>query len=250
MMKIRKGAVSGTILVLALFLIAWVYADAIVYTEAKLNADDAGKGDSFGVSLAVSGELLVAGASHGVNDSGINTGAAYVFRKVSGTWDQEQKLLASGGAANDMFGASADIAGDVLVLGSFWADQPGAIDAGAAYVFRHNGSNWLEEQKITLPGAQASDLIGASVGTSGNRIIVSGHGVGSVGRAFVYRYNGTSWVLEGTLGPSDGASGDQFGLNVDIYGNVAVVGSKYDSDDGTWSGSVYVFRFNGTSWAQ
>ena len=48
----------------------------------------------------------------------------------------------------------------------------------------------------------------------------------------------------------DGASGDDFGAAVAVEGNVAVVGAPEDDDDGSSSGAAYVFRFDGSGWAQ
>ena len=46
----------------------------------------------------------------------------------------------------------------------------------------------------------------------------------------------------------DGAFGDEFGKSVAVSGDVAVIGAYKDDDNGSNSGSAYVFRFNGASW--
>ncbi len=48
----------------------------------------------------------------------------------------------------------------------------------------------------------------------------------------------------------DGATDDQFGVSVSISGDVAVVGAAGDDDNGTNSGSDYIFRFNRLRWVQ
>ncbi len=50
--------------------------------------------------------------------------------------------------------------------------------------------------------------------------------------------------------PSDGTNGDQFGIAVSIDGNRALVGAYHDDDNGSNSGAVYVFEFDGTTWQQ
>ena len=50
--------------------------------------------------------------------------------------------------------------------------------------------------------------------------------------------------------PSDAAAGDAFGSSVSISGDYAVVGAKGDDDNGSGSGSAYVFKRSGTSWQQ
>jgi hypothetical protein len=73
---------------------------------------------------------------------------------------------------------------------------------------------------------------------------------GSTGSAYVFRYNGSVWEEEYKLLASDGASGDEFGYSVAIDGDVAVIGTPFDDDNGSSSGSAYVFRFQGSSWSQ
>jgi hypothetical protein len=52
------------------------------------------------------------------------------------------------------------------------------------------------------------------------------------------------------LVPDDGAAEDVFGTAVAIDDNTIVVGARYDDDNGSNSGSAYVFSDNGTSWPQ
>ncbi len=64
---------------------------------------------------------------------------------------------------------------------------------------------------------------------------------------YAYRWNGTDYD-EYKLTASDGASSDCFGYGVSGSGDVIVVGSPYDDDKGSSSGSVYVYRWNGTAY--
>ncbi|RMF71553.1 MAG: hypothetical protein D6744_17805, partial [Planctomycetota bacterium] len=108
------------------------------------------------------------------------------------------KLLASDGAAFDVFGGSVSISGDTAVIGAYLDDDNG-VDSGSAYVFTRSGSVWTQQAKLL---------------------------------------------------PADGAASDQFGLSVSIDGDTAVIGAYADDDNGSASGSVYVFRWNGSSWVQ
>ena len=66
----------------------------------------------------------------------------------------------------------------------------------------------------------------------------------------MFKRTGTTWAQEAKLLPSDGATGDDFGWSVSICGDYAVVGAQRDGNNGMWSGSAYVFKRTGTSWAQ
>ena len=113
---------------------------------AKLLADDGQATDLLGISVAISGDVVVAGA-YGHGENGAVSGAAYVYRFNGSEWLQEMELLASDGAAGDQFGTSVAIEGDVVVVGAPFEDENG-IDAGAAYAYRFDGTNWVQQQKL------------------------------------------------------------------------------------------------------
>ena len=72
----------------------------------------------------------------------------FVFMLVSKTYAAtETKLLPSDGAADDWFGYAVSVSGDVALVGAVEDDDNG-VDSGSAYVFRWNGSNWVQEQKL------------------------------------------------------------------------------------------------------
>jgi hypothetical protein len=61
----------------------------------------------------------------------------------------------------------------------------------------------------------------------------------------------SGWTQRAKLTASDGVSGDQFGENVSIDGDTVVIGANRDDDDGTDSGSVYIFnRDTAGNWTQ
>ncbi|MCH8259829.1 MAG: FG-GAP repeat protein, partial [Planctomycetes bacterium] len=170
------------------------------------------------------------------------------------------ELLAADGLAFDEFGTAVAISGEVLVVGAPRHDQNGS-SAGAAYVYRFdvNGSGtWAQETKLLPSELQAYDRFGLSVAVDGNVILVGAYGDddngGTAGAAYVFRYDpdASEWLEETKLLASDGASADYFGYSVAIDGNVAVAGAYRDDDNGSRSGSAYVFRFNDDSggWLQ
>ena len=60
----------------------------------------------------------------------------------------------------------------------------------------------------------------------------------------------TGWLEEQKLFASDGAAGDIFGESVSISGDYAIVGASGDDDNGSGSGSAYIFLRSGTGWVQ
>ncbi len=63
------------------------------------------------------------------------------------------------------------------------------------------------------------------------------------------RYLLSAYVSEKLTG-DDTSPGDYFGGSTDIDGDTVVVGASGDDDDGSNSGSAYVFRRSGATWIQ
>ena len=210
-------------------------------TEFKLLASDGAVGDNFGDSVSINGDVALIGAN-GDDDYGNDSGSAYVFRWNGSNWVEEQKLLASDGAAGDRFGQGISISGDVALVAA-----PGSV---GAYVFRWNGSNWVEEQKLLA----SDDGFGDSVSISGDVALLGASGENdkgyNSGAAFIFRWNGSNWVEEQKLLASDGAANDNFGDSVSISGDVALVGASEEEKGGPQLGKAYVFRWNGSNWVE
>src|SRR5262245_38829096 len=195
----------------------------------------------FGYAVSLSGNVALIGAM-GDDDAGSFAGSAYVFRYNGTTWVQEQELFASDPQWYVLFGLSVAVSGDVALIGA--ATDLGD-ESGSVYVFRYNGSAWVEEQKLLASDGQPFDEFGASVSVSGDLAVIGAYGTDDLGNesgsAYVFRYNGSIWVQEQKLHASDGQADDRFGRNVSLSGQRVLVGAYLDDDGGTDSGSAYVF---------
>lgn len=220
--------------------------------QAKFIASNAAQGDSFGTSVAISGESVIAGAP-GDDDGGSSSGSAYVFVRSGSSWSEQRKLYISDAEAGDRFGYSVAISGDTAVVGSYF-DDDGGSSSGSAYVFLRDGNSWAQQAKLTASDAAASDFFGYAVSISDESIVVGAYGDddgGSLtGSAYVYVRSGATWSEQFKLNPSDAAVGDRFGNAVAISGDSVVVGAYFDDDAGSSSGSAYVFVRSGSSWSQ
>lgn len=218
-------------------------------------ASDGLNGDNFGNAVAISGSFAIVGA-YGDNVGVIaDQGSAYIYFFDGSSWVQFQRLTASDGAAGDLFGSDVSISGNFAIVGAPSDDMPG-VDQGSAYVFFFNGTSWVELQKLSDPTVTAGDGFGISVCVKGNLAIVGSWKddaglVTDLGSAYIYGYDGSSWLLQRHINAGDGAAGDHFGFSVGIDGIHAVIGAP-DDDFGanTDQGSAYIFSFNGTTWLQ
>ncbi len=223
--------------------------------EQKLKASDAGGSDGFGNAVAVSGNLAVIGAQGEDTSAADNDrGAVYVFRFNGTSWVEEQKLNASDFAKDDRFGFNVAVDGNVILVSAYFDDNDGKPDTGSAYVFRHNGSTFVQEQKLLASDRAVSDFFASSVSLSGNVALIGATGdddLGdSSGSAYVFRYNGSTWVQEQKLKASDGTTFDVLGSGASVSGNLAVISAHGDDDEGNAAGAAYVFRYTGGSWVQ
>jgi hypothetical protein len=169
------------------------------------------------------------------------------------SWALQDKLTASDGAAGDQFGFSVAVDGDTIVIGAIGDGDLGSPN-GSAYVFTRTGTVWSQQEKLNASDSAAFDNFGISVALNEDTIVIGAafdddNGSDS-GSAYVFTRTGTVWSLQEKLTASDGSSGDQFGESVAINGDTIVVGADFDDDNGSNSGSAYVFTRTGTIWMQ
>jgi len=200
--------------------------------EVKITASDGAPYDNFGISVAIGNNKIVVG-SHQDDDDGSFSGSVYVYN-LDGTG--EVKITASDGAGSDLFGISVAIENDKIYVGSYRDDDNGS-SSGSVYVYNLDGTG---EVKITASDGAQYENFGTSVAAGNNKIVVGAAGGESV---YVYNLDGTGEVK---ITASDAADGDKFGTSVAIGNNKIVVGSYEDDDNGSSSGSVYVYNLDGT----
>jgi hypothetical protein len=248
--KIGLNNAQGTAYVFKVLTPAWLQ-------EANGVASDGTAFAHLGWSVALSGDTAIVGAITDDPGGVTNQGSAYIFVRSGATWTQQQKLLASDGAANDQFGNSVAISGQTAVVGAELADVGAATDRGAAYVFVRNGTVWTQQQKLLATDGAATDQFGRSVAISGGTIVVGAplDDLGSnlnAGSAYVFLRSGTStWTQQQQLTASGGLGSDLFGESVAISQNTIIVGAHLD-DVGSAAnqGSAYIFTRSGTTWTQ
>jgi len=217
--------------------------DDVWSEEQKLTASDGIAGDNFGISVSIDGDYAIIGAYVDDNIYGYDAGSAYVFKCTDDVWSEEQKLIASDGAAFDKFGFSVSIDGDYAIVGAFFDDDR----TGSAYVFVCTDDVWSEEQKLIASDGAAYDYFSRSVSIDGNYAIIGAKGDDDqMGSAYVFKRTDISWSEEQKLNASDGATGDNFGDSVSIDGNYAIIGASNNNN----TGSAYIFKCTCSSWSE
>jgi len=215
--------------------------------DIKLNANDGSAYSFYGTSVAISGDLAVAGAP-GHNTSG----RVYVYRFSSNQWSFEAMLTASDASSfnYDSFGQSVHTNGGKILVGS-----PGKnFYQGAAYVFSRSGNNWVEEAILTAADGEEADGLGCSVQLNGVYAVVGAKGDDDNGQAsgsaYIYRKTNGIWVEEAKLTADDGEEDDWLGFSVAMNSNKVLIGAQNEDSGGENVGAAYIWEWDGTEWIQ
>jgi len=208
--------------------------------QAYIKASNTDAGDSFGTSIALSGDTLAVGANGeasgttGINgdqddNSQPNAGAVYVFARDSSAWSQQAYIKASNTGQtdpltgeNDAFGWSIVLSGETLAVGAVFEDS------GASTI---NGDQTDNSQE-------------------------------KAGAVYVFTRDAATWSQQAYIKPSNTGSGDEFGWSLALSGDNLAVGALYEDSSSTGiggdetndglsnSGAVYLFSRSGTDWSQ
>jgi hypothetical protein len=204
----------------------------VISDANKITASDGSTCDWFGYSVAISGDYAIVGASYigyGVD----KLGSAYIFKREDLSWTQQSKLMANDEAVSDFFGCSVGIDGEYAIVGASGYEDYGE-QSGKAYIFKREGSNWIQQAKLTPSDSIPNNRFGYSVAISGDYAVVGALGVNS---AYIFKREGTAWIQQVKL-----THAGNFGISVSINGDYVIVGANGDDDRGTDSGAAYIFK--------
>ncbi|MBL9114880.1 MAG: FG-GAP repeat protein [Verrucomicrobiaceae bacterium] len=207
--------------------------------QAYLKAATPLQGDSFGLSVAISGNTIVAGA-YGDDSGGNDSGAAYVFLRTGSTWTQQAKLKAAVLDALDYFGWGVSIYGDSIAVGARGEDSSTAAingnqnddslsAAGAAYIFTRTGTTWAQESYLKATSPLMDGYFGTAVSLYGDKLLVGAPAdPAGAGNAELYLCRGGLWTWVKTITHLDPNAGDALGISVSIGENWMLAGAEGD----------------------
>lgn len=268
--------------------------------QAYIKASNTGVSDNFGRATALSGDTLAVGAwqesssATGINgnqadNTGLGSGAVYVFVRSGGTWTQQAYVKASNTGAFDFFGNAVALSGDTLAVGALGESSAAtgvngnqaddsAGGAGAVYIFVRTGTTWSQQAYVKASNTGIADGFGSSVALSGDTLAVgapgedsAATGIGgneadnnadSAGAVYMFVRAGTRWTQQAYVKATNANAGDLFGTSLALSGTTLAVGAlgedsaarSIDGDQAdnraSEAGAVYVFVRTGTTWMQ
>lgn len=277
---------SGAVYVFGLTDLGWEMQALL--RPAAVDGDGA---DLFGehVALSADGNTLAISArgddsaASGIggdplDDMAENCGAAYVFVRDAGAWNQQGYFKPAVAAAGMEFGSSIALARDgaTLAIGAYFEDGSGAV-----HVFARESEGWIAQTRLKGENTEAGDLFGSTVALSadGNTLAIGAvdedggtMGVDSVpdeaaeraGAVYVFfRFDGM-WKQQAYVKASNPGVADNFGSSVALSasGDALAVGAMGEASAATGvdgdqandlaanAGAVYVFAREKNAWSQ
>lgn len=195
--------------------------------------------------------IAIGGTRH--DGGGSDAGRVQVFTWNGSSWIQKGSDL-YGEAVNDYFGASVDMPdNNTLAVGATSNDGNGS-SSGHVRVFAWDGSSWVQKG-TDIDGEAINDKSGGSVRMGdANTIAITARNNDSngsdSGHARIFEWNGSAWVQKG-LEIVGEVAGDKMGWGLSMpNGNTVAIGSELNDGNGSNSGHVRIFDWDGTSWGQ
>jgi hypothetical protein len=219
----------------------YIFSETSGVLKTTLTSPNAQFDGNFGISVAMSGQLVAVGAWCETVSSQSCAGRAYVFNATSG--QLLSALSSPSPTAYGYFGFSVAISGQAVVVGAYCESVAGHECAGRAYVFNATTGSLISKLKSATP--QTEGYFGLSVSVSGKLVSVgawgeNGPGLPEAGSAYVFRLKGG---LVSTIYSPNAQVDGAFGYSVSISGGIVAVGAPqenfYGNVDGGTSYSFY-----------
>ncbi|MBF0188679.1 MAG: DUF4347 domain-containing protein [Magnetococcales bacterium] len=244
------------------------YYDGTDWTQqAKFMAPTPRQYDTFGVSVAIDGDIAVVG-SLGERYSATNSndmGAVYVFERSGVSWSQAARLAPSdadlSATSGMFFGGDVAIESTTIIVGAP-GNASGTNGQGQAYIYEYDGSSWNQAALLTDDTLPYNSFFGGSVDIDESGYAVIGaanadtHGTYAGGVYVAERSSTTgAWSLDGEMLVSSTVSmEDHFGFHVRIDDGTIAVGVPFDDLTSSTEneGAVFLFRQdeNSATWTQ
>ena len=220
--------------------------------QQRLTLPNGNASDRLGLSVAVDGDVLIAGAP-GRDAAVVDQGAAYIWRRSGGTWVLESTLTRSAPASGDRVGSAVDIEEDVAVAGAPNAEGAGQSDAGVVLGWQRISGTWQALPELESPEASAGAQFGSAVALSGSRLLVGApgddvDGDNVRGSAELYLLDSGQWLRRQRVVVAEGQADDQFGSALALGGNVVGITAPGTLIDGqVLAGAAYAYVSLATS---
>jgi len=168
---------------------------------SKLQALNETNGSKFGCSVDIDDLYAIVGSPDYNNRKGI----VYIFKRQNNEWFEDNKIELEE-SNQEGFGYSLSLYGNRLLIGT--------DNSIYAYIYRREGTAWIQEAKLTTNNPSASNKFGKSVSLDKNYAIIGDYeGRGAV---HIFKYNGIEWGQKKSLTSNEATHNEQFGFCVSV----------------------------------
>ena len=199
-----------------------------------------------GGEVEIDGNRLAFGARYD-DTYGTRAGSVSVYDFDGSSW-QPTGLPIAGLAAYDNLGDALSLDGDRLAIASPRRQRAGASGDGAVTVYAYDGASWAPLGQTIFP-SHSVGAFGHAVELKGDHLAISTleTNVDRPSTVVLYEYDRGVWnqIGDTLLSPVADA---RFGAEVQIEGDILVIGSSPSTREAPYSGEVYSYRWDGGAW--
>ncbi len=221
---------------------------AWVQRGSDINGESSNDNSGYSVSMP-HGNFVGIGAYRN-DDNGGNSGHVRVYKWNGSTWTQRGGDI-DGEAIGDESGSTIIMPDtNTVAIGARNNDGNGS-NSGHARVYRWNGSDWVQKG-IDLDRFAADYEFGTAVSMAdSNTLAVSSVGnIFEPGEVYIYDWNGTAWIQRGATIVGE-SSFDLSGISLSMPSpNYVAIGAANNAGNGSQSGHVRIYNWNGANWVQ
>lgn len=206
--------------------------------STKLSAGESSYRDWFGSAVALSGDLALVGSTND-GDNGLGSGSVYFYENIQGKWVFRDKLYPNNPMQGEFFGKSISISGNKAVIGADYS----------AYIFEYINDQWIQTANL-IPEDREPVTFAQSVLLSNNTAFISDPSPIDKGYLYIFEFSNNQWSQDSLISANDGHNADRFGSSLSTFGNKVLIGSAWNDENGSLSGSAYVFESINDQWQQ
>ena len=211
-----------------------------------LNGDYLGE---FHTSLSGDGKTMVV-SSYRSDVGASNAGKAIIYRLINNIWTAIGDPIYGSNSSDYLDVTATNFDGTRVAVGLRNAEITGS-DRGVVKVFEltNDVSGTLVWSALgqSLEGTQNSEQMGHSLDMNGDGSILA-IGSNNYGNSYVYKYNGSSWVLLGNAISNSDSPELGKSISINDFGNRVVIG-KANSDTGVSNGGGFeIYDYQNSGW--
>ncbi len=209
----------------------------------KIQGSDSISTQYFGSSVFINGNYMIIAANRGYINIPANS---YIYHFDGANWIEMDIIEASGSTIYDHYGCSVGITedGEYAIVGASNDNENGEA-AGAAYIYKYEDSQWIQQIKLMALDGLSLGEFGYSTYITNNFAYIKSAGSNHCGSIYIYQNTGDNWDYYTTLTSTYSTPDLQMGSPISISEDYLIIGSSTD-----YYGAAFIFQNTGSQWIE